>query len=162
MKHTEMRRSVNLTLAAVAVFLLLFAVEARAQNGGVGVAFSASRAAFQGDVPVIYNCNLANIGMTRFDQWGRPYIEWNPCFAQRVGQLVADFFYQHEMGHAHLRTASEDQADQYAVEALRFTNPDAIIAFIQFMESLGWGGGNLTHRYGIDRARFVARCFFGR
>lgn len=109
-------------------------------------------------VRVVQSCQIDDIGKTMPDF---VTVIWNPCRASQYGPLVSEFFYQHELGHVYLHTANEDAADCYAVQALRSTNPQAILAFIQFKQSQGWGGGDATHRPGIARAQFVYDCFRG-
>ena len=120
-----------------------------------------SRGAAKVRVRVVYNCNLPDIGMATTDRRGRPVIVWNNCKAQLTDPLVAQFFWQHELGHIYLETFKEDEADAYAVETLRHTNPQAIFAFINFKARQGLGGCAPRHRCGADRARFVARCYYG-
>jgi hypothetical protein len=126
-----------------------------------------SRGTAKVGVKVVYDCDLPDIGMATTDRRGRPVIVWNSCKAQLIDPLVAQFFWQHELGHIYLGhiyldTVSEDAADAYAVETLRHTNPQAIFAFIDFKARQGLGGCAPRHRCGADRARFVASRFYGR
>jgi len=120
-----------------------------------------SQGTAQVGVQVVYDCNLPDIGMATTDRRGRPVIVWNSCKAQLTDPLVAQFFWQHELGHIYLATLNEDAADAYAVERLRHTKPQAIYAFINFKAMQGLGGCAPRHRCGADRARFVARCYNG-
>jgi len=122
-----------------------------------------SQGAAKVGVRVVYDCNLPDIGMATTDRRGRPLIVWNNCKAQLADPLVAQFFWQHELGHIYLDARNEDNedaADAYAVETLRHTNPQAIFAFINFKARQGLGGCAPGHRCGADRARFVARCYY--
>lgn len=107
----------------------------------------------QGRITVVVDNTIPDIGITQLTEWGA-VIRWNTWAASQVGPQVSAFFFQHEMGHATLRTASEDEADAYAVRALYNTNPGAIAAFIQFEYALGWATDG-RHRPGINRAQFV-------
>jgi hypothetical protein len=118
-----------------------------------------SEAMAEAGVRVVYDCDLPDIGMATTDRRGRPVIVWNNCKAQMTDPLVAQFFWQHELGHIYMNTLNEDAADTYAVEALRHKNPQAIFAFINFKEMQGLGGCAPRHRCGADRARFVASVF---
>ena len=120
-----------------------------------------SLAQAQQGVRVVEDCRIPDLAMTRFDYYGQPFIIWNSCAVQQVGPLVAAFIYQHELGHVYLRTSNEDAADCYAVQALRYNNPQAIMAFIQLKASQGMGGGDMTHRPGIQRAQFIYACLQG-
>ena len=112
-------------------------------------------------VKVVNDCDLPDIGMATTDRRGRPLIVWNGCLAKLIDPLVAQFFWQHELGHIYRATLNEDAADAYAVETLRHTNPEAIFAFINFKAKQGLGGCAPRHRCGADRARFVTSCFYG-
>ena len=107
----------------------------------------------QGRITVVYDDTIPDIGITIPTEWGA-IIKWNRRVAAQVGPQISAFFFEHEMGHATLRTASEDEADAYAVRALYRTNPQAIAAFIQFEYALRWATDG-RHRPGIARAQFV-------
>src|SRR5262245_60255886 len=107
----------------------------------------------QGQIRVVENCSISDIGITQFGPYGSATIIWNSCLAGQMGAGASAFFFQHELGHAYLRTSSEDEADCYAVRVLRNSNPGAIWAFIQLKRSQGIGGGDFTHRFGIARAQ---------
>jgi hypothetical protein len=133
----------KITVFVIALTLLMLPVAGEAQSG----------------VRVIQDCRVPDIGITSFDNQG-PVIYWNPCYANEFGPLVSAFYYQHELGHANLRTSSEDAADCYAVVTLRNTNPQAILAFIEHKKSQGWAW-KPGYRPAVERAHFVEECFRG-
>lgn len=101
---------------------------------------------------------INDIAVAGWDQFG-PVIFYNPVLVAQAGPYVATFVRAHEYGHINLRTSDEVQADLYAVRALAFTNPEAIMAFVRLKASQGMGGGDATHAPGAVRAQYIYDYF---
>jgi len=115
----------------------------------------------EAQVPVYRNILLNDLGVSRLDRQGNPYITINPVRCRQLGPELCEFFRQHEYGHINLKhlerrvgtRRAEVEADCYAA---KHVSPSIANAAFNWFSS--GNGSSRVHGTSQQRANRVTAC----
>lgn len=125
------------------------------------IVFAICQKSFAIGVPEIANRNLPDIAMVTTDNFGRPFIVYNPILCHQAGAALCEFYRWHEYGHIQLGhtfrqmwpQAKELEADCWAAENAPIQSLQA--AYQWFIRG---GGASPVHGNGPQRAERIKYC----